>query len=541
MRGMAVVKGVLTLQRDLPAREAVLYFAPLTWPVCKGEAFGLDRFVVRPGQWPNASPLQTVPAGAKVNLRTKTAIILLVCLALRLLFFALVQPWTPLVEEQILLQRDALGYHQLASTLLDSGRFAYTPTGEPEALRTPLYPMFVAGTYAVFGREPWVALLFQIVLDALACFLLLKALARLFGDRVAILASLFYALDPFLILYCSTLLSDTLFVFFVVAAFLALSGAATAESPRKSAMGYGASGLLLGLATLVRPIAEFAAAIFVAFIIFKHWRHLKRGVAYAAVALAVFALTLAPWLVRNGSVFGAYSLSTSGPYNLLILNVVPMEMTERGQSAGEVRAALMAEAGEVMARDGFQPGDLTPFEQAGYWQKLALRYVRAKPLQFGQTYLLGILHTFANLDTSGYAQMLRLPVGRLDIKAYTNLLDLAKAFLQQKGAAGLLIAVLIAPYLLSTYLGAAVGLFAAWKRHDRWFLTLCLLITLYFVAATGAGGLARFKLPAIPFYLPFTAIGLLWLRDRAELSHHRGHREHRGSNINHQDTKTQSI
>ena len=57
---------------------------------------------------------------------------------------------------------------------------------------------------------------------------------------------------------------------------------------------------------------------------------------------------------------------------------------------------------------------------------------------------------------------------RTVVKAYTNILDLAKAALEKKGAVGLLIGGAIAPYLLITYLGAIIGLLTSWRRqYDR--------------------------------------------------------------------------
>lgn len=440
------------------------------------------------------------------------AILLLVCVALRLILFGIFQPWT---RVERVLQSDALGYHNLATTLIESHRFAYSSTAKPNALRTPIYPMFVAAIYSLFGYKPWIVILAQILLDTISCFLLLVSLSRLFDRRVGLIASTLYALDPFLTLYSSTtLLSDTLFVFFLIAAFWFLSQARHSEISKKTLLNYGLCGLLLGLATLTRPISQFIIACFIVFFLMAFWKRPRVALTYALLTSLIFGLTLFPWLFRNYKTFGYFSLSTSASYNLLILNVVPMEMGRRHEDSATVRASLLAEADRMIEEDGLHQEDLNEFQVAEYWRELALRYIRNAPIAFGRSYLLGVFHTFSNLGTKAYAGIFGLPTDDFDIKAYTNIPDLVKAFVEKKGALGLLIGGVIALYLLITYLGAGIGLLISWRRYDdKPSLVLIMLLAVYFVLTTGVAGLARFKLPSIPFYLAFTGIGFVYLYD----------------------------
>jgi 4-amino-4-deoxy-L-arabinose transferase-like glycosyltransferase len=441
------------------------------------------------------------------------AILLLVCVGLRIILFGISRPWTPGIETQRVLQDDAAGYHRLATTLIESHRFAFSNTEKPDAMRTPLYPMFIAAIYSLFGYKPWIVILTQILIDTISCFLLLVSLSRLFSRRVALIASTLYALDPFLILYSSTtLLSDTLFVFFLVAAFWFLSLARHGEISKKTLLNCGLSSLFLGLATLTRPISQFIIACFVVFFSVAYWKRPRIAITYALLSLLIFGLTLFPWVFRNYSTFGHFSLSTSDSYNLLILDVAPMEMGRRHEDSAAVRKSLLAEADKMMEADGLHSQDINEFQRAHYWRKLAVRYISNAPIAFGRSYLLGVFHTFCNLGTRDYAETLRLPAVDFDIKAYTNILDLAKAALEKKGAVGLLIGGAIAPYLLITYLGAIIGLLTSWRRqYDRPSLLLTVLLAVYFVLITGVAGLARFKLPSIPFYLAFTGIGFSYL------------------------------
>ncbi len=65
---------------------------------------------------------------------------------------------------------DAEGFHLLAVNMLDGKGFAigWDPPLCPTAVRTPLYPWFVAGVYSLLGRDPQRVVLGQILLEVLA-------------------------------------------------------------------------------------------------------------------------------------------------------------------------------------------------------------------------------------------------------------------------------------------------------------------------------------------------------------------------------------
>ena len=298
-----------------------------------------------------------------------------------------------------------------------------------------------------------------------------------------------------------------MFVLLLIISLYFYGLALTAESRAAALRGYCLSSLSMGIATLVKPIAQYIPLLLVAFL-FMHIARKRDALKYSMLCLFVFGLTLSPWCVRNYLAFGHFSLSTSGSYNLLVLNVVPLEMAERNQDALTVTRALLFEADQMIVSDGMRPRELNEFQRAKYWQRLAFRYIKGNPIGFGRVYALGILRTFANMGTFVYARALDLPMERFDMRSFTSVADLIRGFVRKKGTAGLAIAGAIAPYLLVSYLGMAVGLVTCWRRYDGDSLLFSLCLAIYFIAIAGAGGLGRFKLPSLPFYLPFVGIGL---------------------------------
>lgn len=444
----------------------------------------------------------------------KVLLLLFACFSLRLVLFVFFQPWSPKVEALYVLRSDAIGYHQLATELLENHGFTAVNTGEPEALRTPVYPMFIATVYSLFGYKPWVVMLFQIFLDTATCLLLLISFSHLFDKRMAIIAATFYAFEPFLILYSATMLwSDTLFEFFLLLAFYFFSINHYNKFTQSTLINYGLVGLFLGFATLTRPIAQFIIVCFCAFLVFMNWKkRRKAALSCSLIIFIVWGLTLLPWLVRNYNTFGYFYLSTSDSYNMLILNVTPMEMVKRHEDTRTVEKDLLAEADALIEADGFTPLQLNAFQKAKYWRDLAIKYISSDPIAFTKHYFGGIFDMFFNLGTRSYFDVLGFPSVNFEIKAYTNIFDLVRAYVEKKGLAGIVIGSIIGLYFIVTYIGAIVGLFVAWKRYTDWqSLLMVLLLMLYFILITGTAGLVRFKLPAIPFYLAFTGAGFCYL------------------------------
>jgi 4-amino-4-deoxy-L-arabinose transferase-like glycosyltransferase len=441
-------------------------------------------------------------------------------LVVRLAFFLAVRPWDPAVEHRSVLVYDSIGYHEQAITILQAHRLARSPLATPDAITAPIYPLFVAACYRAFGQRPWVVLLVQCLIDSLSALLLVACMSRWFGAPTGFVTGLLYALEPFPILYCSMLLTDILFVFTLVATLNALSRAVGRGAEARWAwVGLGAAGM--GVATLIRPAGQFLPVVLLLALALEHRRRPARLARWATASLAVFALVVSPWLIRNARVFGHVFLTTSGSYNLLALGVAPMLAEERNVDWGRTQRELNQEADDLLAAEGRRPEELDAYQRSTYWRRVALRYIAREPARFAACWAKGMAHTFLNLDTSVFALVLGRAPHPVELKT-SGLWAKVVQFGRTKGPFGLLLGAWLALWLLVCYGAAAVGLAQAWGGPSRIAALLLVMLIFYFAAVAGAGGLARFKLPAIPCYLPFTAAGvracLAWARPGARRS-----------------------
>jgi 4-amino-4-deoxy-L-arabinose transferase-like glycosyltransferase len=202
---------------------------------------------------------------------------------------------------------DELQYDRLATNLVLRGEFAVVP-GIPTSERPPLYPALVAAVYWVAGVGHFQAVrLLQAALSLVTALCLYRLGALLYGRRVALGAVGAYVLYPSLLGFNNLLLTEVLFACLLCAACLVSIRALRAGS----VPGVAVAGSLFGLAALTRSaIWPFAVAASLGLL--GWWPGSPRRRVVAATVLATaFALTIAPWVIRNTAVQRVFVLIDS--------------------------------------------------------------------------------------------------------------------------------------------------------------------------------------------------------------------------------------
>ncbi len=442
--------------------------------------------------------------------RKQLYVILFICFAMRILFFAVVKPWDPSIVENIILESDSRGYDQIAKTLLHHGRFAQTPASAPEILRTPGYPAFIAAVYFLFGESPWAVILLQLLLDVSSCLLLYLAVARYFAPAAGF-AALFFAVDPFLVLYSNLFFSETLLVFFLILGLYFMMRFLAA--PEQKNIFIAAAAAVFGCAALTKPIAAYLIVPVIAVLVYVFYQTPKKLFLLAAIFTLVFVVTLSPWLVRNTSVFGKPVLSVSKSLNMLVLMVAPIKMQQKDLILRDAQSRLLGEAEALMQNQGYNPDDMTDFQKAPFWEQTAGHYIRRHPGLFCKYYIFGLVQNFWGLGTASFSRVLHFNNGRthFDPRNYSNIFQAVAQWVLRKTRLQKYFGVLIAVYLLFTYILAALGLRTAWRSGPRACLVFILLLAGYFLLLTGSAVSVRFKVPIIPLYYILSGIGLYYL------------------------------
>jgi len=203
---------------------------------------------------------------------------------------------------------DALTYGNLALNLLDHHAFGFSMSGRLALtyVRLPGYPLFLAGVFAIFGREHYTAVrLVQMLVDLATAGVLAAMAGRLVSEKAARAAFLLTALCPFLANYVAAPMSETLEIFLTAAAFYCAVRARDDLDGNGRLRWWAGCGAAIAAAILLRPDGGMLVMVIGGSVLLRFLLRAPRRRALAAgVVLGLVAFApLAPWTLRNWRVF----------------------------------------------------------------------------------------------------------------------------------------------------------------------------------------------------------------------------------------------
>lgn len=263
-------------------------------------------------------------------------------------------------------QLDGYEYWRLGGQLASGDWLLQNEKG---AFRTPGYPLFLAPFHALFGKLALFATFAGQHLLIMATSLVTAAICgRVSGRSLAAvlgygLSALCYSRDW----HANLVLSETLFTFLLMLAIAAL----THFCSRRSLVAAGSIGLLIGLATLVRPISTYLwVPVALVFVLprFRWWRASDGQlpswfsvVGQVAVLVAAVYIALAPWLLRNQVLFGSPFMTQFIGRNLWVVTFedqfgAGLKLGD-GPASSELKQRLAEFDGQVIIHDTWSVSD----------------------------------------------------------------------------------------------------------------------------------------------------------------------------------------
>ena len=406
---------------------------------------------------------------------------------------------------------DSLNYLLLSDNLANVGWFSRsTEVFSPEVFRTPGYPVFLS-LFSLLGLESqyWVSLTQEILYLATA-FLFYQGIRRLMDEDIARVTLVFLLVEPGGLAYPKLVLSETLFVPFIIGAILLLGFYFRDRSWPQALM----AGLLLGLATMVRPAAMYLPLLF-GVVMWLGAPRRPRAALHVGVMAVAFIAVLSPWLLRNYIHFGA--LHVSGQTSRMLANYhVPMVWEsvkelpfEKGQETMKSRVADAA-AAESARRD--RPLDTV--EVYRLQQSMALEELARHPFDYAEQWFYGVLKSSMGSNLTEIYRVTGIRADRVhnfDIVEPSFFRKVVQYLIHQDPF--VLVEVIFRGLL------ALFVLVGAWAilRCNQPFLWIMLLANLYFVFIPGPMGNSRFRFPVEGFWFIQAWLGLGFVGTRLAL------------------------
>ncbi|MEK7630427.1 MAG: glycosyltransferase family 39 protein [Patescibacteria group bacterium] len=400
---------------------------------------------------------------------------------------------------------DSQSYLSAARGFLVEGHFIAEDGVSPNSYEMPGYPLFVAALESIGGLI-FVALVQCLLLGVTT--VLIYRIGGLFSAHIGMVAALLFAFDPAGIFYSGFILTEPLFLFFFVCA---VYFAVSSESLLRGTL---IPGLLLGMATMVRPVGEVLAVAFIVFYIFKKSVAWKKCFIATAVFVVGFAMIVGPWIVRNKILFGRTELSAVAAWQFAYAHGPLFYAYQNNISDKEAISLFHARLLEVSPYvEDIKANRAGTLYNAPYLWQVAFEYIGEYPVAFARFHVIKTVPFFVS-------DGLREIAGRVGL--IDNDLPNIGNLLLRGEVSGIIAALVQEPLAFVLFLigslfwGAVVCLMVvgAWQysRHDvRGRRTIMLLVCLIVIMAGVAGGAVshpRYRYSVTPFIFVLTAIGI---------------------------------
>ncbi len=424
---------------------------------------------------------------------------------------------------------DAALYIGPAKTLWQHGILASGPDAldVPLSFAPPLYAIFLA---PIVGLLPWtMALSVVVILQLAMLWFTAQAVRSLLPkslENARDLAQLLVLFNPNALFTAHLIQPESLFTLLATLALVGIWGQALIPGWMR-AIG---TGLMLGLATLTRPVALYAIpllpvllpllALIAAPMHSGARRRLPQGIVTDSIAMALTAaLCVAPWFARNAVEFGKpFFTSNAGFY--LSDQYVELLQIGQGLSASEASAQRYRVIEEAAAKAGLPDFSNRPAEERSAFtaQVIGPLILQQSPVTLAK----GLLRSWAALFVGGGAANAKnylglpgeTPTQFLQNYRWQGIAAFVQDFLGQGQGLYPLLVLLTAGFALLMRFAGLIGLWRLWRQNETGLLLLLLGILGYFTLSYVFLGQSRFRVPMEPALLTLAALGFTWAKPK---------------------------
>ncbi len=400
----------------------------------------------------------------KITLEKKVIFVIVVALFARVLFALYMGNRSPVL--------DGTGYDKLAYNIWQHGEYS-TELGVPSIRRSPVYPFFLAGIYAIFGHNYFIVRLMQSLIGALTCLLVYFIGKRTVNKEVGLIAAAISAVYPFFIYYTGYLLVETLYTFLIAAVIYQLIICVKNYSIKNQII----SGVLMGLMILCKPTAfGFLPFCVISLLILWDMKKAQTYLRILVVMSSLFIVTI-PWGLRNHKHFGKFYLAHmyGGANFIASIYIFETDLNEPEYKAGHLELNSLKVDGEK----------LEGLKLDNYYFRKALKIYMNKPIYF----LRGSVKKFMRFWR---------PIPHI------NKIDFEQA------ARSKVIIILGFLFFDIVLIFGLIGAVISLKNWRNMIFLYCIIIS-FTIVYTIIWPEARYRRPVMPYMIIFSAVGLNYI------------------------------
>lgn len=425
-------------------------------------------------------------------------------------------------DPSVFVARDTPDYVRPAEAMLSSG--AFDGDGQPEIERTPGYPVFLMPGL-IAGRLATVTVALQIFVSTLTVVLVYLTSKLLFSRKIAYWSAALYTIEPLSVIYCSQILSETLFTFLLVL-FVYQTVCYLKQGKLPVLL---AAALSLAAATYVRPVSYYLPIAIVLIVFYASLQKHRRLIAmtHALGFVLLYAVLVGAWQARNYRVSGYGGFSALEGFNLYFNQGSSIIAKTTGKPFYTVQEKLGYYSSAQYDNEHPDQKMWSPAQKNAFMRREGLELIKNNLLTYALIHLKGMAVVIADPGGMEYSKIFKkYPAvgGLLGTVTDAGILS-ALNFLRTRYPFSFYTLGCLGLMLLGYMTLAVSGAVLAW-REARIAAVLLITIVVYFAVLSG-GPMAtgRYRHPIMPivcifagYALAFTyraALGPWWKSNRA--------------------------
>ena len=262
---------------------------------------------------------KTQIAGKEIDIRENflpPVLVFVIALMVRLIVTFQLNQSSPLFSNPVI---DSLEYDRLARALAATGQWSHTGA----FYQPPLYPLFLAGIYKIFGDSYFWPRVIQSILGSTSCMILFYIGKSFANKYVGFLAGIICALYGPLIYFELELLASVLTIFFSLLGLVFLYRGLEDQKTSQ----FFISGLLTGLAIISWPLTGLFTFAGVTAVFIKYKSNFKQTILFSVTIIAGTILPIIPVSSFNFIHGEPVLISKNGPITFYAANNLEWEKT----------------------------------------------------------------------------------------------------------------------------------------------------------------------------------------------------------------------
>ena len=420
--------------------------------------------------------------------------IFLISLSVRLIYLIELHAKSPFSGYLYL---DAFRYNSWAQSIAFGAKHVIEPT-----FRAPLYPVFLAVIYKIFGPNLFMARLMQMLISALICVMIYFIALKIFNKRIAIISSLLGAFYGPFFYWAGEILIVTLIVFLDLVMLLILLYAF--DKPKKLYWLLG--GVVLGLSSITRPnVLIFIPWVIVLIFLmnkFKQTRTTKKlRFVYMLCFLAGIIVVISPVTISNYATANDFVLiSSQGGINFYMGNNPDADgKTAQPPGIVETHGEFLDDAWLVSVKFAEETAgeSLKPSQVSRFWYLEGLKFIIENPLEWFKLMCKKFAYFWTGVEITNNE----------DVYYFTRFSHILRLLMWHKGLAF--------PFGIICPL-ALVGIIIS-RKFWRKLLLLYGFIFFYMVSVMLFFVCARYRLPVVPILLIFAGYTINYWIEKLKL------------------------